>query len=91
MPFFLRECKAYLIEHGFDWDDYQILQCYMLFGWCVDKIILIERKSLFMEITGVTRGTVITFVTPRGVSKGTHSSLIHSEISAKGLFAEVEE
>lgn len=31
-PFYLSECKAYLIEHGFDWDDYQILQCYMLFG-----------------------------------------------------------
>ena len=31
-PFYLRECKAYLREHGFDWDDYQIMQCYMLFG-----------------------------------------------------------
>ena len=31
-PFYLHECKAYLREHGFDWDDYQILQCYMLFG-----------------------------------------------------------
>lgn len=31
-PFYLSECKAYLQDHGFDWDDYQILQCYMLFG-----------------------------------------------------------
>ena len=31
-PFYLNECKAYLIEHGFDWSDYQILQCYMLLG-----------------------------------------------------------
>ena len=31
-PFFLSECKAYLEYHGFEWDDYQILQCYMLFG-----------------------------------------------------------
>lgn len=31
-PFYLKECKAYLEEHGFEWDDYQILQCYMLFG-----------------------------------------------------------
>jgi len=31
-PFYLNECKTYLREHGFDWDDYQILQCYMLFG-----------------------------------------------------------
>lgn len=31
-PFYLNECKAYLEDHGFEWDDYQILQCYMLFG-----------------------------------------------------------
>ena len=31
-PFYLNECKAYLDNHGFEWDDYQILQCYMLFG-----------------------------------------------------------
>ena len=52
---------------------------------------LLERKSLFMELTGVARGAVITFVTPRGLSKGLHSSLVHSEITAKKLFAEVEE
>lgn len=52
---------------------------------------LIERKSLFMEITGVARGAVITFITPKEVSKETHYSLIHSEITSKNLFAEVEE
>ena len=31
-PFFLSECKAYLAHRGFDWSDYQILQCYMIFG-----------------------------------------------------------
>lgn len=31
-PFYLSECKSYLDEHGFDWDEYQILQCYMIFG-----------------------------------------------------------
>lgn len=31
-PFYLCECKAYLEDHGFEWDDYQLLQCYMLFG-----------------------------------------------------------
>ena len=31
-PFYLSECKAYLLDHGFDWDEYQILQCYMIFG-----------------------------------------------------------
>ena len=52
---------------------------------------LLERKGLFMELAGVTRGAVITFVTPRGLSKGLRSSLVHSEIIAKDLFAEVEE
>ena len=31
-PFYLYECKEYLDYRGFDWSDYQILQCYMLFG-----------------------------------------------------------
>lgn len=31
-PFYLSECRTYLNEHGFEWDNYQILQCYMLFG-----------------------------------------------------------
>ena len=52
---------------------------------------LLERKSLFMELTGVVRGAVITFVTPRGLSKELHSSLVHSEITVKNLFAEIEE
>ena len=73
----------HLVEMKFSETPYNITKAY--------EQQLIERKSLFMEITGVARGTVITFVTPRGVSKGTHSSLIHSEITAKGLFAEVEE
>ena len=52
---------------------------------------LLERKTLFMEITGITRGVVLTFVTPRGLSKGSRSSWVHSEITAKDLFAEVDE
>jgi AAA+ ATPase superfamily predicted ATPase len=31
-PFYLSECKTYLTYRGFDWSDYQILQCYMIFG-----------------------------------------------------------
>ena len=52
---------------------------------------LMERKQLFMEIAGVVRGAVFTFVTPRGLVRGLHSSLVHSEITAKDLFTEVEE
>ena len=52
---------------------------------------LLERKTLFMEITGITRDVVLTFVTPRGLSKGSRSSWVHSEITAKDLLAEVDE
>lgn len=31
-PFYLYECKEYLRNHGFEWDDYTIMQMYMIFG-----------------------------------------------------------
>lgn len=31
-PFFLSECRTYLQNHGFEWDDYTIMQMYMIFG-----------------------------------------------------------
>lgn len=31
-PFNLAECETYLHEHGFDWDRYQVIQCYMILG-----------------------------------------------------------
>lgn len=31
-PFYLCEVKAYLEDHHIDWDDYQIMQCYMILG-----------------------------------------------------------
>lgn len=31
-PFYLNECRQYLSGRGFHWDDYQIMQCYMIFG-----------------------------------------------------------
>ena len=52
---------------------------------------LLERKALFMELTRITHGVVVTFVTPPRVSKGLRSSLVHSEITVKDLFAEVDE
>lgn len=47
------------------------------------------RKSLFMEITGITRGPVLTFITPMGLSQGSHSSFVHSQLTAKHLFASI--
>ena len=46
-----------------------------------------SRKNLFMEITKLRRGPVHTFITPMGVARGQHTSLIHSELTAKDLFA----
>lgn len=48
-----------------------------------------ERKSLFMEITGISRGVVHTFISPMGLSKGLHSSVVHDQLTAEDLFAEV--
>lgn len=49
-----------------------------------------DRKTLFMETTGITRGVVHTFVTPHGVSSGKHSSIIHSQLTAVDLFERAE-
>lgn len=46
-----------------------------------------QRKTLFMEVTGTTYGVVHTFITPAGVARGIHSSLIHSQLTAQHLFA----
>ena len=48
-----------------------------------------ERKSLFMEITGILHGVVHTFISPMGLSKGLHSSIVHSQLTVEDLFAEV--
>ena len=49
-----------------------------------------ERKSLFMEVTGIKRGPVITFVTPFGLAQGMHSSVAHSQLTATDLFADLD-
>ena len=48
-----------------------------------------KRKALFMEIAEITRGPVITFITPMGLSQGSHSSIVHSQLTAKHLFASI--
>ena len=47
------------------------------------------RRDIFAEATGCGRGTVITFITPCGVAKGLHSTFLHSQLTAKHLFAEI--
>lgn len=48
-----------------------------------------ERKQLFMEVMKIKRGPVHTFITPMGITRGKHSSFVHSELTAKDLFAEL--
>ena len=47
------------------------------------------RKNLFMEVMDIQRGPVHTFITPMGLSRGIHSSFIHSQLTAKDLFAPI--
>lgn len=52
---------------------------------------LLERKHLFMDVTGIERGTVLTFITPMGLSHGAYTSLVHSQLTASDLFAAIKE
>ena len=46
-----------------------------------------DRKQLFMDVNDVSRGVIITFVTPKGLKQGVNNSLVHSSITAEDLFA----
>ena len=46
-----------------------------------------ERKELFMEVAGISRGVVHTFVTPMGIAQGKHSTIVHSQLTTRDLFA----
>lgn len=50
---------------------------------------LLQRRQLFMEVSGETRGVVLTMVAPRGVKQNIHASHIHSEITVRELFADL--
>lgn len=49
-----------------------------------------ERRNLFMEVTGLSRGVILTMITPHGLKPGPHNTYIHSEITSKHLFADIE-
>ena len=48
-----------------------------------------DRKNLFMEITGTKRGVVHTLITPLGLAQGKNMSIVHSQLSARDLFADI--
>lgn len=51
---------------------------------------LLQRRELFMDVTGERRGVVLTMVTPKGLKQGTHAPIINSEITAKDLFYDLQ-
>ena len=45
-----------------------------------------ERLSIFRQVTGNRYGVLHTFITPLGVAKGVHMSIVSSEVTADKLF-----
>ena len=45
-PFYLSECREYLQNQGFDWDDYTIMQMYMIFGGVPYYLSLLRHHLL---------------------------------------------
>lgn len=72
----------HLVEMKFSERPYTITKAYSQY--------LQERKSLFMDVTNISKGPVLTFITPMGIKPGIHTSIIHSQLTAKDLFAEIE-
>lgn len=48
-PFSLHECREYLVAHEVDWDEYQIIQCYMTMGGVPYYLSLIEPQLSLQE------------------------------------------
>ena len=46
-----------------------------------------ERLSIFRQVTGNHYGVLQTFITPLGVSRGAHYSIVNNEVTAEMLFA----
>ena len=52
---------------------------------------LTQRRLQFMEANRLSRGAVITFITPYGLQQGINTSLVHSSLTSSHLFAEILE
>lgn len=48
-PFSLYECKQYLVSRGFDWDEYQIIQNYMIMGGVPYYLSMLEPKMSMVQ------------------------------------------
>ena len=72
---------VHLCEMKFSEKSYSITKDY--------EKLLVERRDTFMDVAGVSRGAVITFITPKGLTQGVHSGVVHSSLTANDLFAEL--
>ncbi len=52
-PFNLSETEEFLQRHGFRWDQYQILQCYMLTGGVPYYLKMLDKKLSFGQNTDI--------------------------------------
>lgn len=48
-PFYLSECKEYLLAHDIEWDDFQIMQFYMVFGGVPYYLSLLRSNMSLVE------------------------------------------
>jgi len=48
---------------------------------------LMTRQNTFSSVTGYQHGLLTTFITPKGVKSNSHSSFIHSQLTAEDLFS----
>ncbi len=70
----------HLVEMKFSETKYKISKDY--------EARLRTRREIFMEMTNISRGVVLSFVTPKGLADGIHSGLVHSQVTEKDLFGE---
>lgn len=69
---------THLVEMKFSESSYEITKDY--------EERLRTRRATFASVTGITNGLLDTFITPEGVKRNSHSSFVHSQLTAQDLF-----
>ena len=72
---------THLVEMKFSESPYEITKDY--------EERLRTRRMTFSSVTGITNGLLDTFITPDGVKRNSHSSFVHSQLTAEDLFERI--
>lgn len=72
---------THLVEMKFSESPYEITKDY--------EERLRMRRMTFSSVTGITNGLLDTFITPDGVKRNSHSSFVHSQLTAEDLFERI--